>query len=173
MNDIYDKTTCGNLDCKVTTNLKSCLNCKIIKYCSKECQKTHWTEHKHICKIIMLTSAKIRPLIEEYNIMMLNTQLLIKSVPKTVLRNTINSITYDERLNKALMFKYENATYNFIDSDNKEEWRNINLSLIEDIECDRQRLVMIKLSDKVIVTTRCDCVEHQDNINYFYFVYKA
>lgn len=28
---------------------KSCSNCKIQKYCSKECQKNNWKEHKKVC----------------------------------------------------------------------------------------------------------------------------
>jgi hypothetical protein len=29
---------------------KACAKCKTVKYCSKECQVTHWREHKRDCK---------------------------------------------------------------------------------------------------------------------------
>lgn len=173
MTDIYDKTTCGNTECKVTTNLKSCQNCKMIKYCSKSCQKTHWIAHKSLCKIITILNLKKENITEEYNLLMSNTEYLIRSIPKTVVTQTINSVTSDDKLKKAVMFRYDNGTYDFINSDdNKEEWKKINLSLIDDIECERQRLIVIELSDKTLVTTLCDCSEHMDELHYFYFVYK-
>ena len=30
--------------------LKACSNCLSVKYCSKECQRKHWSEHKMVCK---------------------------------------------------------------------------------------------------------------------------
>ena len=35
---------------KVNIHLLKCGNCKSIYYCSKECQKSNWTDHKKICK---------------------------------------------------------------------------------------------------------------------------
>lgn len=29
--------------------LKKCAACNSVRYCSKECQKGHWKEHKHVC----------------------------------------------------------------------------------------------------------------------------
>jgi hypothetical protein len=31
-------------------NLRKCARCRIAKYCSKECQKTHWNSHRSYCK---------------------------------------------------------------------------------------------------------------------------
>ncbi len=36
--------------CKIHGATKKCGRCKKIRYCSKECQKKHWTEHKKTCK---------------------------------------------------------------------------------------------------------------------------
>ena len=42
-----DKTRC-RLCLKAAT--KKCGNCKDVSYCSRECQKTDWKEHKEACK---------------------------------------------------------------------------------------------------------------------------
>jgi hypothetical protein len=34
------------------TGFKQCAGCKVINYCSSECQKSHWKEHKPTCKRI-------------------------------------------------------------------------------------------------------------------------
>ena len=40
--------TCGYCH-KSSTHLKKCLRCLSVLYCSKECQKQHWREHKVLC----------------------------------------------------------------------------------------------------------------------------
>lgn len=35
--------------------LKLCSNCRVVKYCSKECQKTDWKKHKMLCKTLAAT----------------------------------------------------------------------------------------------------------------------
>lgn len=48
--------TCGNKNCKMEegqlkqAQLLLCGKCKKIHYCSRECQKAHWSVHKPICK---------------------------------------------------------------------------------------------------------------------------
>ena len=44
--------TCSNPACDVVKNLKLCRGCKKIRYCSDECQRAHWSEHKKTCKLI-------------------------------------------------------------------------------------------------------------------------
>lgn len=31
--------------------LRKCSACKLVKYCSKDCQRMHWLEHKSVCKM--------------------------------------------------------------------------------------------------------------------------
>eukprot|EP00956_Cyclotella_meneghiniana_P007595 scaffold10237_cov71-Cyclotella_meneghiniana.AAC.1 len=35
---------------KANTGLKACKACKLVKYCSVDCQRTHWSHHKKPCK---------------------------------------------------------------------------------------------------------------------------
>eukprot|EP00594_Rhizosolenia_setigera_P004347 CAMPEP_0178942930 /NCGR_PEP_ID=MMETSP0789-20121207/2283_1 /TAXON_ID=3005 /ORGANISM="Rhizosolenia setigera, Strain CCMP 1694" /LENGTH=473 /DNA_ID=CAMNT_0020622425 /DNA_START=63 /DNA_END=1484 /DNA_ORIENTATION=- len=35
--------------CMKTENLQACSRCKVVLYCSRECQKRHWKEHKLVC----------------------------------------------------------------------------------------------------------------------------
>jgi len=32
--------------------LKRCAGCRIVTYCSRDCQKTHWTLHRPVCRLI-------------------------------------------------------------------------------------------------------------------------
>ena len=51
----YPSKACSNFLCETNSNdLKSCAKCKRVKYCTKECQKTHWKHHKPNCKLIMI-----------------------------------------------------------------------------------------------------------------------
>lgn len=40
---------CANPTCEETGKLK-CAGCSSVYYCSQQCQKTHWSEHKTVCK---------------------------------------------------------------------------------------------------------------------------
>ncbi|CAC5386848.1 unnamed protein product [Mytilus coruscus] len=44
------KTCCGCQ--KMSTSFKACTNCRIARYCSKECQTNHWILHKHMCPLL-------------------------------------------------------------------------------------------------------------------------
>jgi hypothetical protein len=47
--DVLNKYNCRN--CHSKTNHKKCGNCRIARYCSKECQKTDWRRtHKRECR---------------------------------------------------------------------------------------------------------------------------
>ncbi|RYP73353.1 hypothetical protein DL770_007803 [Monosporascus sp. CRB-9-2] len=41
---------CGTDKGKEGVGLLSCARCKNVKYCSRECQRTHWKAHKPMCK---------------------------------------------------------------------------------------------------------------------------
>ncbi len=41
--------SCGKVEVD-DVKLKLCTACKLVKYCSVECQKNHWPQHKKVCK---------------------------------------------------------------------------------------------------------------------------
>lgn len=50
-----DARVCHNVNCENKEDndkikFKNCSRCKIVCYCSVECQKAHWKEHKALCK---------------------------------------------------------------------------------------------------------------------------
>ncbi|KAI0179564.1 hypothetical protein GGR52DRAFT_536660 [Hypoxylon sp. FL1284] len=57
---------CNNLACKrgngSATNLLSCSGCKQACYCSQECQKQDWRNHKAFCKHVSTHGASSKPL---------------------------------------------------------------------------------------------------------------
>lgn len=44
-----DVRCCDNIKCNVSINLKTCSICKLVEYCSRECQKENWKIHKIEC----------------------------------------------------------------------------------------------------------------------------
>src|SRR6056300_1334825 len=50
-NEEADKVcaNCGKAEVD-DVKLKNCTACKLVKYCSVECQKNHWKQHKKACK---------------------------------------------------------------------------------------------------------------------------
>ena len=48
----FFSSKCENPACKNVDGgkLRKCANCKVALYCSTECQKKHWQEHKPVCK---------------------------------------------------------------------------------------------------------------------------
>jgi hypothetical protein len=53
-NDSYDKRCrhCGKIETLGDAKLMKCQRCKLIYYCSKECQVANWKSHKKSCKAI-------------------------------------------------------------------------------------------------------------------------
>ena len=49
--DVYKCCGCEVAETKKKKHLL-CSRCKAIRYCSKECQRSHWQEHKGMCKAI-------------------------------------------------------------------------------------------------------------------------
>src|SRR5947199_9273528 len=42
-------TTCHKLESDLKDNLKYCAKCRNTLYCSRECQKADWKQHKQVC----------------------------------------------------------------------------------------------------------------------------
>jgi hypothetical protein len=54
------QTKCGNICC-YNIGIMICSRCKIIKYCSKQCQREDWKRHKTECfKISKIKKASIQ-----------------------------------------------------------------------------------------------------------------
>lgn len=49
---------------KMSKILKACMSCRIAKYCSKECQKGHWIQHKHMCPLFSKSYTIELPMID-------------------------------------------------------------------------------------------------------------
>lgn len=50
--EYLDRKTCSGCGC-VAAKLSKCARCELVAYCSKECQKMHWPEHKGDCKRVL------------------------------------------------------------------------------------------------------------------------
>lgn len=48
---LYDDHECGHCQ-KVVNISKRCSNCKLHRYCNKECQSKHWKVHKTFCNLL-------------------------------------------------------------------------------------------------------------------------
>ena len=35
---------------EASDSIKTCISCKQVKYCNRECQISHWPKHKKLCK---------------------------------------------------------------------------------------------------------------------------
>ncbi len=62
--DITKIGLCYNPQCNISTGgrverskTKYCSLCRCVAYCSRECQKAHWTKHKHKCAYVVVLRA--------------------------------------------------------------------------------------------------------------------
>ena len=53
-------TSCGSKTDKNGKALSRCARCKLRSYCSKDCQKKHWPEHKAECKAAQTKQRPVR-----------------------------------------------------------------------------------------------------------------
>lgn len=53
------RSTCANCTAS-SIQLQVCSRCKSVRYCSKECQASHWKEggHKKVCNVIVVVAQK-------------------------------------------------------------------------------------------------------------------
>src|SRR5437870_2341550 len=48
------RVACASRECPTPYNpdrkMKFCARCRMVRYCSQECQRAHWSEHKSMCR---------------------------------------------------------------------------------------------------------------------------
>lgn len=52
MENVGDEERGRDLKCEIcgkSEDIKRCAKCKVVAYCSRECQKSDWKKHKKIC----------------------------------------------------------------------------------------------------------------------------
>ncbi|TRM58723.1 hypothetical protein BD626DRAFT_178644 [Schizophyllum amplum] len=55
---------CSYLGCNQPGQLRKCARCQLAWYCSRECQKAHWKDHKKTCQDHLGTNDKLDPLLK-------------------------------------------------------------------------------------------------------------
>jgi len=48
--EVEEKTLLEGIRAREMFPLKSCSRCKVVAYCSKECQGQDWSRHKKVCQ---------------------------------------------------------------------------------------------------------------------------
>jgi len=51
---------CGKTETALTGRFSLCAQCKIVQYCSKDCQRSHWASHKAVCQVTAQTVARVQ-----------------------------------------------------------------------------------------------------------------
>ena len=68
--------SCGNCGTVFNSNLRKCLSCRMVSYCNRYCQKSHWKEHKSNChsKVIVIPVTEMKR----------TTPLDVNTIPKKI-----------------------------------------------------------------------------------------
>jgi hypothetical protein len=74
--------------CEKIGVMKTCSRCKNIQYCSKECQKNDWVNHRKICKKVKVTKMSKEPKVYTGRELMQETKKVLNS-------KKIHLITHD------------------------------------------------------------------------------
>lgn len=90
--------------CEQKLNLKKCSNCKIVSYCSVDCQRKDWNDHKILCKMTENDRNKSDDLMEKKNIGFSDEMMIIKQIPRKVIVNMFEAIKNEERSNKIYVY---------------------------------------------------------------------
>jgi len=177
---------CDNANCDQILNLKLCAGCKAMQYCSPKCQKQDWKTHKHACKNVITSS--LNSVIKKSNgSMNVKDISLANNVAYVSSRNTLSGsevellkyantieisvemlnvimqeISYEIRLEKALVFIRSIKYAYFITSEQKEWKTRVPKKFPEFVNNQRKckRIIIIKneRSDKIeLVTIVCNC----------------
>eukprot|EP00040_Diaphanoeca_grandis_P015157 m.77136 g.77136 ORF g.77136 m.77136 type:complete len:100 (-) comp24981_c0_seq3:542-841(-) len=51
--NVDDCAACGKADAE-----SRCSGCRTVKYCNRDCQRSHWKKHKKLCKLPVKDSAQ-------------------------------------------------------------------------------------------------------------------
>ena len=53
------RAECSNCEGSGDSGLRKCTGCRIVKYCSKQCQREHWHKHKETCQYLKSISGAV------------------------------------------------------------------------------------------------------------------
>jgi len=82
--DVKKKKTYNCAKCNKVCEGGACANCKSVHYCSKECQRAHWSDHKMFCKIMQENNKKPqdeKDLVARQQLYRLNDVVLLSKWP--------------------------------------------------------------------------------------------
>lgn len=109
---------------------KRCSRCKQVKYCSAECQKRDWNEHKNICKILNTSESEVYEILKlarEHYINFYQLANLTKCVetPETLIVESSQQVVYCTKSNK---LKFDILNQKGIDEADEDLKNHLNLN---------------------------------------------
>lgn len=101
----FSASRCNIDGCTNQTKLKNCAGCNMVSYCSVECQRADWLEHKQVCKIPVDTSKWIVPFIEKCATCKVKEDLLLCSNCEMVSYCSVECQKADRKIHKHICKK--------------------------------------------------------------------
>ena len=158
---LLNMSNCNNNECKATANLKLCSKCKNVRYCSVDCQRIDWINHKQQCKSPNDIAATL----------VTNCEDIYNVIPDYVIKMIRDSISEEDRFTKAFIYSdmSEDLEYAISQDEHKKEWNNlISNSCISEMK--NQPLCKRILVNKIdfignFIALVCTCVGKQCSKN--------